>query len=224
VATTRRLLGEMAGQVSVSAHVLLAAPPNRLTEAEELGREHRSTGLQTSTCRAEELSEAVHGSDTVYLTRLHPALTYGPEHLQDGVIALDHSGAAVASASSRFSFAAGPGFLLDRPHAHGERPGSSGLPGTSLWYAAAGMVGEHAEAAYRLHGCNLVVLDDRYFAGHPGERLGAVPHRTVPPQLSWWRAPTEVRTAPASYFAEVGTVSRSRTTRSDSVAARASKV
>lgn len=89
-----------------------------------------------------------------YVTRMDPALRYGPHHLADLVHALRHSGAAVAHSPARFWAWEGQAWLEDDTCL--EREATQGLPGGALWYAADGPHPPELGPGYAVHGGNAV--------------------------------------------------------------------
>lgn len=163
---------------------------------------------------------ARHG--TVYVTRLDPALRYGPHHLGDLVQAIRHSRARVVHSPARFE-TIGNGRWLERDDGRCEATGSAGLPGGSLWYAADGpSLPQPDRGDYLINGANAVPA-----AGTGGTAplvaSGALPpapsrlHRKRPAVLDWLGSTDPVGTVgepeaslPSSYFAAAGTGAPSR--------------
>lgn len=205
---TARLVQELSQQTGVTVHLHLVGAHDGGSAPSEPPQTVTSTTVTPA-----ELGEDIERVGSVYLTHVHPGVSYGPHHLEDLVQALRHSGAALAHSPLRFHYQPTHGIVLEHADEPTETPsppvGGVRAAATSLWYRSDGPTAPSASGtAYATHGCSAVVLE-----GGPGADLhySGVVHRDRPPQLDWFHpapgAATETTPAP-SYFATTRAAAR----------------
>lgn len=208
---TARLMESLSAQSWENIHVHVVSSPERQRVHRRTASTHRPSKpvLPVSISSTDSLAGDVDRVGSVYLTRMVPAIAYGPHHLEDLVHALGHSGADVAHSPVRFSYDTAYGLVLERPRAVGELPGDDGLPGASLWYGDAGLGGVDRRGGYLGHGCNAVPREDSGRRTATAQAATAIVHRGNPPQLDWLKREPSVRSeGVASYFARSNSAER----------------